>query len=114
MVSNVNGSSAMQQMQQMQQLRNGQGPHGQGGGNGMGKGMGQLMQSLSTDDQQSLQDSLKSMDESQRKDVVSQLKELDVANLSQDQLTSQIQDILNPQTQSDVVSATGSTFSTYA
>jgi len=35
MVSNVNGSSAMQQMQQ---LRDGQGP-----GNGMGKGMGQLM-----------------------------------------------------------------------
>jgi len=54
------------------------------------------------------------MDESQRTDVVSKLKELDVANLSQDQLTSQIQDILNPQTQPDVVSSTDSTFSTYA
>jgi len=92
MVSGINGSDAMQQMYQM---RRGQ---GNGGGHGMGKGqgMGQLMQSLPQDFREDLRNTLQSMDETQRKDVVSQLKELDVANLSQDELTNQIQNILNP------------------
>jgi len=95
MVSGVNGNGAMQQMQQMHHMGQAQ---GNGGGQGMGKGhgMGQLMQALPQDFRENLQNTLKSMDETQRKDIVSQLKELDVANLSQDELIAQIQNILNP------------------
>ena len=95
MVSGISGNSAMQQTQQMHHMRQGQ---GSGGGQGMGKGqgMGQLMQALPQDFREDLQNTLKSMDETQRKDIVSQLKELDVANLSQDELINQIQNILNP------------------
>ena len=92
MVSGINGSDAMQQMHHM---RRGQG-NGEGHGMGKGQGMGQLMQALPQDERENLQNTLQSMDETQRKDTVSQLKELDVANLSQDELTSQIQNILNP------------------
>ena len=92
MVSGVNGNGAMQQMHHMKQGQ------GSGGGQGMGKGqgMGQLMQALPQDFREDLQNTLKSMDETQKKDIVSQLKELDVANLSQDELINQIQNILNP------------------
>jgi len=112
MVSGINGSDAMQQMQQMHHMRQGQG-NGEGQGMGKGHGMGQLMQSLPQDERENLQNTLKSMDETQRKDVVSQLKELDVANLSQDELTSQIQNILNPN-QSANSMASDYNFLTYA
>jgi len=92
MISGINGSDAMQQMYQM---RRGQG-NGEGHGMGKGQGMGQLMQSLPQDERENLQNTLQSMDETQRKDTVSQLKKLDAANLSQDELTSKIQNILNP------------------
>ena len=95
MVNGVNGSGAMQQMQQLHQMRQGQ-------------GLGQLMQSLPQDFRSNLQQTLESLDETQRKDIVSQLKELDVANLSQDELMNQIQNILNPS------STSAYDFSTYA
>ena len=107
MISNINGSNAMQQMQQ---LRNGQGPHGHGQGQGMHKGLGQIMQSLPQDSRENLSNTLQSMDESQRKDVVSKLKELDVANLSQEDLMNQVNKILNPKK----VATTDSNFSIYA
>ena len=110
MISNINGSSAMQQMQQ---LRNGQGPHN-GQGQGMHKGLGQMMQALPQDARESLSNTLQSMDETQRKDVVSQLKELDVANLSQQDLMNQVNNILNPQTTATTASTTDATFSVYA
>ena len=91
MVSGINSNASMQQMQQMNQMR-----RGQGQGMHKGQGMGQLMQALPQDERQNLQQTLQSMDETQRKDVVSKLKELDVNNLSQDELMKQIQDILNP------------------
>jgi len=92
MVNGVNGNGAMQQMHHMRQAQ------GNGGGQGMGKGqgMGQLMQALPQDFREDLQNTLQSMDKTQRKDIVSQLKKLDVANLSQDELINQIQNILNP------------------
>ena len=68
------------------------------------------MQSLPQDFRSELQQTLESMDETQRKDVVSKLKELDISNLSQNDLMNQIQDILNPA----ATAATDSTFSTYA
>ncbi len=107
MISSINGGSAMQQMQQ---LRNGQGPHGNGQGQGMHKGLGQMMQALPQDFRENLSNTLQSMDESQRKDVVSQLKELDVSNLSQEELMNQINNILNPQK----TAATDANFSIYA
>ena len=107
MISSINGSSAMQQMQQ---LRDGQGPHGNGQGQGMHKGLGQMMQALPQDSRENLSNTLQSMDETQRKDVVSKLKELDVANLSQEDLMNQVNKILNPQT----VAMTDANFSIYA
>ena len=111
MVGGINNNGAMHQMHQMRQGQ------GAGAGQGMhkGQGMGQLMQSLPQEDRQNLQQTLQSMDETQRKDVVSQLKELDVANMSQDELTKQIQDIINPNssTSQTTSSLTGS-FSVYA
>ena len=107
MISSINGGSAMQQMQQ---LRNGQGPHGNGQGKGMHKGLGQIMKALPQDFRENLSNTLQSMDESQRKDVVSQLKELDVSNLSQEELMNQINNILNPQK----TAATDANFSIYA
>jgi len=111
MVSSINNNGAMQQMHQMRQGQ------GAGAGQGMhkGQGMGQLMQSLPQEDRQNLQQNLQSMDETQRKDVVSQLKELDVANMSQDDLTKQIQDIINPNSSaSQTATSLISSFSTYA
>ena len=100
MVNGVNNNMAMMGMHQVNQgMGNGQGPKGQG--------LGKLMQSLPDDFRTDLQQTLKSMDETKRKDIVSQLKELDVNNLSQDELINQIQNILNP-------SASTYSFSVYA
>ena len=80
----VNGVSGMQYM------------HAQGGGN---KGMGAVMQSLSTDQRKEISSMLQSLPQEDRKNVVDQIKQLDVNNLSQDELYNSIMDILNPQTQ---------------
>ncbi len=102
MVSGINSNASMQQMQQMNQMHRGQ-------------GMGQFMQILPQDEKENLQQTLKSMDETQRKDVVSKLKELDVNNLSQDELMKQIQDILNPNSStSQSASSLAHSFSIYA
>jgi len=101
MVNGINQNS-MQQMQYMNQIQNRRGQ-----GMGKGHGMGQLMQALPQDFREQLRNTLQSMDETQRKDIVSQLKELDVANMSQDELIAQIQNILNP-------TSTASNYSVYA
>jgi ABC-type phosphate/phosphonate transport system substrate-binding protein len=101
---------SMNQMQQMNQMQNttqtqraqGKGPHG----------MGAIMRNLSPDQREEISKTLQSMDESQRQSVVKQIKELDTQNLSSDELYQNIMDILNPQTQTNVVSTT--TVNTYA
>ena len=104
MVSGINSNNSMQQMHR-----------GQGQGMHKSQGMGQLMQALPQDERQNLQQTLQSMDDTQRKDVVSKLKELDVNNLSQDELMKQIQDILNPNSStSQTASSFANSFSVYA
>ena len=60
--------------------------------------LNRLMKALPGNFKKELQHTLKSMDEHQRKNVISQLKQLDVNNLSQNQLLKEVQNILNPTT----------------
>ncbi len=90
MINSINNS-----MQNMQTQAMGQGMHN---GQGMRKGLGQIMRALPQDFRSNLQQTLESLDETQRKDVVSQLKQLDVANMNQNELMKQVQNILNPTT----------------
>ncbi len=94
----------MQNMNQVQQMHQGQ---GQGP-----KGMGKIMKALSPDQRQEVSQTLQSMNETDRKNAVEQLKQLDVSNLSNDQLYQSVMDILNPTTQQNVISA--SSIDTYA
>jgi hypothetical protein len=104
----VNSTSQMQQMQQMHQMRmrngQGQGAHG--------KGMGQIMQSLSQDQREEVSDLLQNLPQDDKKDIVSQIKDLDTQNLSQDELYQSIMDILNPNTSESVITPTS--IDTYA
>ncbi len=94
MINSINNSMQNMQTQAMGQA---QGMHN-GQGMGKGKGLGQIMRALPQDMREQVRNTLQSLDETQRKDMVSQLKQLDVANLSQDQLLQEVQNILNPTT----------------
>jgi hypothetical protein len=96
------------QVQNMNQMR----MQGQGQGGGQGKGMGRIMQSLTPDQRQEISSQLQSLSQDDRKSIVDQIKQLDPTSMSQDQLFQSIQDILNPQTQTDTISATA--IDTYA
>lgn len=96
------------QMQQMHQMR----MQGQGQGGGHGKGMGRIMQSLTPDQRQDISSQLQSLSQDDRKNIVDQIKSLDTSSMSQDQLYQSILDILNPETQTNTITATS--IDTYA
>ena len=98
----INQNQYMNQMHQMNQVR------GQGNGQGQGggpKGMGAVMKNLSQDQREEISSMLQSLPQEDRKSVVEQIKSLDVNNMSQDDLYNSIMNILNPQNDSSVVSA---------
>jgi len=107
----VNSMNQMRHMYQTNQSGAAQGMQGQGGGP-KGKGMGQVMQALPQDQREEISQALQNIPQEDRKSVVDQIKQLDVNNLSSDELYNSIMDILNPSTQTDVISATS--INTYA
>ncbi|MGE4397228.1 MAG: hypothetical protein AB7D34_07275 [Sulfurimonas sp.] len=78
------------QMQQMQMRK----MDGSGGGHGQG-GMRDIMQSLSTDDKNSLIEQLSSMDKEQRMEAVSEMKEIDASAISAEDYTKALFAILD-------------------
>ncbi|MRJ02060.1 MAG: hypothetical protein GXO19_04225 [Epsilonproteobacteria bacterium] len=104
---NISGIDATQQLHQYQHQR------GQGGGMGMGK----IMQSLPLEERQALQEELQSLSDDQRKEVVSQLRELDPTTMDQEELLKTINSVLDQYREEPTTSSTDdgeSTISTYA
>jgi len=100
---NVNATGSIEQMQ-MRKM------DGSGGGNGKG-GMKDIMQSLSTDDQAIMKDKLGSMSMEERMAMVSQMKEVDKASMSDQEYTQTILDLIDT---SDTNEAETDGFSVYA
>jgi len=84
---NVNATGSIEQMQ-MRKM------DGSGGGNGKG-GMKDIMQSLSTDDQAIMKEKLGSMSMEERMAMVSQMKEVDKASMSDQEYTQTILDLID-------------------
>jgi hypothetical protein len=99
----VSSTGSMEQMQ-MRKM------DGSGGGKG-GGGMKDIMQTLSTDEQALMKDSLSSMSPEERMSAVSQMKEVDSAALSAEDYTQALLDILN---QDETNEAESTSFSVYA
>ena len=68
---------------------------GNGNENGNGK-MKELMQSLPQEDRQALREQLQGMTQTEKKEMVDQLSQIDFANLSSDELTNAIEAFINP------------------
>ncbi|MCW8895808.1 MAG: hypothetical protein OQK48_04220 [Sulfurimonas sp.] len=99
----VGSYSSMQQMQ-MRKM------DGSGGGQGQG-GMRDIMQSLSTQDRDTMKESLSSMSEEERMAAVTQMKEVDASAMSAEEYTQTLLDIL---TKADVNEAETEGFLVYA
>ena len=85
----VEGAQSMEQMQtQMRKM------DGSGGGQGKG-GMKDIMQSLSTEDQDTLKDTMSSMTMDERMAMMSQMKEVDKASMSDEDYVTTLLDILD-------------------
>ena len=87
---NVNSSGSMEQMQ----LRR---MDGSGNGQGKGGGMKDIMQGLSSEDQETIKTQLGSMSMEERMAMVSQLKEVDKTEMSSDDYVKSLLDILDTQ-----------------
>ncbi len=102
----INAMSSMQQMRKMD---------GTGGGQengGAGKAMREMMQQLPEEQRASIQEQMQGLDPTQRKDMVSQIAQLDTSDMSVDDLTASILDLLSPETEEEPT--TSSSFSIYA
>lgn len=106
----IGSTGAMQQMQ----MRKMDGT-GMGQGNGAGKEMREMMQQLPESDRKAIQEQLQAMSQTQRQDMVSQMSQIDTANMAVEDITSSILDILNPKSQEKNSGGwSGSSFSMYA
>ena len=86
---NVSGTGSMEQMQmQMQKM------DGTGGGQGRG-GMKEMMQGLSAEDQATVKQELSSMSQEERMAMMSQMKEVDKASMTDEEYTQTLLDILD-------------------
>ena len=83
----------MQQMQQMQMRK----MDGSGGGHGRG-GMKDIMNSLSSEDQTVLKEKMGTMSIDERMSMVSQMKEVDKASMSDQEYAQTLLDILDQTT----------------
>lgn len=102
---NIGSTGSMQQMQ----MRKMDGT-GMGQGNGQGK-MSEVMQQLPKEDKTAIKEQMQSLDPAQRKDMVSQISQMDTSSMSIDEITTSILDLLNPKAESTTSS---SSFSVYA
>ena len=84
---NVNATGSMEQMQ-MRKM------DGSGGGHGKGS-MRDIMQSLSTEDQANMKEQLSSMTMDERMSMVSQMKEVDKASMSDQEYVQTLLDLID-------------------
>ena len=83
---NVNSTGSMEQMQ-MRKM--------DGSGGGQGSGMKDIMKSLSTEDQIALKEQLGTMTMDERMAMVSEMKEVDKASMSDEDYVQSLLDILD-------------------
>ena len=86
----VDSNNSMQQMQQMQMRK----MDGSGGGQGRG-GMKDIMSGLSSEDQIALKEQMSTMSMDERMSMVSQMKEVDKASMSDQEYAQTLLDILD-------------------
>jgi len=67
---------------------------------GKKKGMGAIMQQLNPDQRQQVRDSLQSLSETDRMNIVNQIKQIDYTSMSQEELYNSIIDIITNYTAS--------------
>ena len=103
---NIGSTGSMQQMQ----MRKMDGT-GMGQGNGQGK-MSEIMQQLPQEDKTAIKEQMQSLDPAQRKDMVSQISQMDTSSMSVDEITASILDLLSPKEEESTTST--SSFSVYA
>ena len=104
---NVNANGSMQQMQMQMRKMDGS---GSGQGNG---GMKDIMQNLSSDDRATIKEELSAMTQEERSAMISQMKEVDSVNMSAEEFSQTLLDMLN-QVSSNETTSTAFGFSTYA
>ena len=104
---NVNAAGSMQQMQ-MRKM------DGTGGtqGNGMGKAMKETLSQLPEETQTEIKSFLETLDQTTKKEMATQITQLDASSMSTEDLGNSIKDILGMNSSS--VTNPYSTFSTYA
>ncbi len=85
-----------------------------GRGNEDAKVMRNMMRQLPQADRQAIQEQMQALDQTQRKDALSQISQLDSTNMSSDDLTASILDILKPQKEQEDTTGLLSSFDTYA
>ena len=105
---NVSGTGSMEQMQ-MRRMDGSGNCEGKGGGGG--GGMKEMMQSLSAEDQAVMKEEMSTMTMDERMTMVSQMKEVDKASMSDDEYAQTLLDILN-ETETNEAEEDG--FSVYA
>ena len=87
----MNVNTQMQQQVQMRKM------DGSGEGKGMGKMVQETMQILPTQTQTDVRSSLQALDVVARKEAMTQISQLDTSNMSVDDLTTALMDIVKPQ-----------------
>lgn len=106
MTIDINSVGSMQQMRSMDGTGMGQ------GNGGPGREMREMMQQLPEEQQASIREQMQSLNPAERKDMVSQIASLDTSDMTIDDLTASILDILTPK--NDKTPASSSSFSVYA
>ena len=87
----MNVNTQMQQQVHMRKM------DGSGEGKGMGKMVQETMQILPTQTQTDVRSSLQALDVVARKEAMTQISQLDTSNMSVDDLTTALMDIVKPQ-----------------
>ena len=88
---NVNATGSMEQMQ-LRKMDGTGGGHGKGGG-----GMKEIMQALPQEDQDTLKATMSEMSMEERMSMVSQMKEVDKASMSDEDYVQSLLEILDTQ-----------------
>jgi hypothetical protein len=106
----VGAAGYTQQMQtQMRKMDGSGGGQGQGGGGGMKN----IMQSLSPEDQTAMKDQMSSLSQTDRASMVSQLKEVDSTQMTSEEYTQSLLDVLNQDKTATDTSSAAYDFSVY-
>jgi len=106
----VSSSSSMQQTQ----MRKMDGSGG-GQGQGMGKMMNDTISQLPEESQADVKSLMQGLDQQGKQDAMSQISQLDTSNMSVDEISTEVMDILEPKNTTKSTSTyPDSSFTTYA